>query len=147
VTARRRLIVALKSMGQWATILLTLALTSIPGADPAIAQADVKKLTVKNGESVELGAVVWTVNCQSTMVGLPEVEVLEGPPGIALTIREERVLSVRNNCPAKFPGGTLMLAVTGVTQPIEAKLTYRLKYKTLDGPRQRANTFILSLQP
>src|SRR5437870_2787469 len=112
----------------WATVLLDMAL--VLGVPHASAQTEVQKLTLRNGESVEIEAVYWTVNCQSTMIGLPEVEVLEGPPGTALRIKEEPVLAVRSKCPAKVPGGKLMLTVGGLTGPAEAKLTYRVKYKT-----------------
>lgn len=123
--------------------LLALALASTPAA----AQADAQKVAVKSGESVEIENVYWTVNCQSTMVGLPEVEIVQGPPGVSLSISEKPVLPDRAKCPAKVPGGTLMLTATGVSAPIEAKVTYRVKYKTLDGDRQLANILMLSLQP
>ena len=123
--------------------LLALALASTPAA----AQTDAQKVTLKSGDRVEIESVYWTVNCQSTMIGLPEVEIMQGPPGVSLSISEARVLPVRAKCPSKVPGGTLMLTATGVSAPIEAKVTYRVKYKTLDGDRQRANTLILSLQP
>ena len=74
------------------------------------------------------------------MIGLPEVETCK-PAGMSLSISEARVLPVRAKCPSKVPGGTLMLTATGVSAPIEAKVTYRVKYKTFDGDRQRANTY------
>ena len=81
------------------------------------------------------------------MIGLPEIEVMEGPSALALNVREEPVLPRRQGCAAKVPGGTLMLTAKDVTEPIEAKLTYRLKYKTKDGVRQTSNTYIVSLFP
>jgi hypothetical protein len=44
-------------------------------------------------------------------------------------------------------GGTLVLSAKGVAEPAEAKLTYRLKYKTKDGDRQTSNAYIVSLFP
>ena len=81
------------------------------------------------------------------MIGLPEIEILEGPPQAALTIREEPVLPRRFGCAAKVAGGTLVLTVKGVTEKTEANLTYRLKYQTKDGPRQTSHTYIVSLFP
>jgi hypothetical protein len=66
---------------------------------------------------------------------------------VSFSISEKPVLPIRAKCPAKVPGGTLMLTAPGVSAPIEAKVTYRVKYKTLDGDCQLANTLILSLQP
>ncbi len=81
------------------------------------------------------------------MVGLPEVEVLEGPPEVTLSIRQEPVMPRRQGCGAKVAGGTLLLTAKGVAEKTEAPLTYRLKYKTKDGPRESSNAFIVSLFP
>jgi hypothetical protein len=102
---------------------------------------------VKSGESVDLGSVYYVGNCRSIMIGLPDVEVLEGPTNIALSIREEPVLPRRQGCAAKVAGGTLVLTAKDVTEPTETKLVYRLKYKTKDGDRQGSNTLIVSLFP
>jgi len=130
-----------------AAALFGLALASILSARDGAAQSEVPKLTVKSGESVEVDTVYWVVNCKSTMIGLPNVEVLEGPPGITFRIKEEQVQPLRATCPSKVSGAKLMLTATGVTEPTEVKLTYRLKYKTLDGDRQRAGSYILLLNP
>ena len=81
------------------------------------------------------------------MVGLPEIEVLEGPTEVSLSVREEPVLPRRQGCAKKIPGGTLMLTAKGVTEPVEAKLAYRVKYKTKDGDRQTSQVYIVSLYP
>lgn len=113
----------------------------------AEAQSALRRLVAKNGESIELGPIYWVTNCRSIMVGLPEVEVLEGPPQVALTVKEAQVLPRRQGCAAKVSGGTLMLNTEGVTEPAEAKLTYRLKYKTKEGDRQTSSSFVVSLYP
>jgi hypothetical protein len=114
---------------------------------PANAQDALRRLAVKNGESVDLGTVYYVSNCRSIMVGLPDIEVLEGPTGVAVSIREEPVLPRRQGCAAKVPGGTLVLTAKDVTEPAEAKLTYRVNYKTKDGPRQTSHTFMVALFP
>jgi hypothetical protein len=113
----------------------------------ALSQAQPRQLSLKNGESVELGSVYWVINCRSVMIGLPEIEVLEGPPGVALTIKEGQVLPRRQGCASKVPGGTLLLSAKGITEQAEGKLTYRLKFKTKDGERQGGSTYIVSLFP
>jgi len=57
------------------------------------------------------------------------------------------VLPRRQGCAAKVPGGMLLLMAKGVTEKIEAKLTYRVKYSTKDGPRQTSGAYIVSLFP
>jgi hypothetical protein len=111
------------------------------------AQDAPRLVAVKNGESVDLGAVYYVGNCKSIMIGLPDIEVLEGPSGVALSIREEPVLPRRQGCAAKVAGGTVVLTAKDVTAPAEAKLTYRVNYKTKDGPRQTSHAFIVSLFP
>jgi hypothetical protein len=106
-----------------------------------------QRLAIKNGESMELHPVYYVSHCHSIMIGLPEIEVLEGPPELRFSIREEPVLPRRQGCAAKVPGGTLLLMAKGVTEKMEAKLTYRVKYNTKDGPRQTSSAYIVSLFP
>ena len=113
----------------------------------AQAQSEWQKLALKSGESVELGPVYWVVNCRSTLIGLPEIEILQGPPEVALSIKAAQVLPRRQGCAAMVPGGKLVLTANGISEPIETKLTYRLKHKTRNGDRQTSNTYLLSLFP
>jgi hypothetical protein len=106
-----------------------------------------QRLVIKNGESIELHPVYYVSHCHSVMIGLPEIEVLEGPPELTFSIREEPVLPRRQGCAAKVPGGTLLLMAKGITEKTEAKLTYRVKYSTKDGPRQTSSAYIVSLFP
>jgi hypothetical protein len=106
-----------------------------------------QRLAIKNGESIELHPVYYVSHCHSIMIGLPEIEVLEGPPELGLSIREEPVLPRRQGCAAKVPGGTLLLIAKGVTEKMEAKLMYRVKYSTKDGQRQTSSAYIVSLFP
>ena len=125
---------------------LVAMLASVP-ARHAFSQAEHPKLTLKSGESAEVEPVYWTINCRSTMIGLPEVEIMEGPPGTSLNIREEPVLPKDSRCRAKVPGGMLIVTADSITTPREGKLTYRVKYKTVDGDRQRAGVYVVSLHP
>jgi len=111
------------------------------------ASAQSLRIALKSGESVDLGPVYWVANCPSILLGLPEIEILEGPPELVLSLREAMVLPRRQNCPANVAGGILTATAKGVKEPIEAKLTYRLKYKTKDGDRQRSNIYGVSLFP
>ena len=106
-----------------------------------------QRLAIKNGESIELHPIYYVSHCHSIMLGLPEIEVLEGPPELTFSIREEPVLPRRQGCAAKVPGGMLLLMAKGVTEKMEAKLTYRVKYSTKDGPRQTSSAYIVSLFP
>ena len=128
-------------------LMCQLTAATVPGSSGASAQTQIQTLAIKNGESVPVHPIYWTVNCRSTMIGLPEIEILEGPPALALTIKQDMVLPRAQNCAAKVPGGTLIATATNVAERTEAKLTYRIKYKTRDGDRQTARTYNLVLFP
>lgn len=106
-----------------------------------------ERIALKAGESVELQTVYYISNCRSIMVGLPEIEILEGPRQVTLSIKEGMVLPRRQNCANRVPGGTLVATAKDVSEPMETKITYRLKYKTKDGDRQRGHVYLFSLFP
>ena len=100
---------------------------------PAVAQ---QRLAVKNGETVELGTAYYISNCKSIALGKPEVEVLDGPKEVALSIKEGMVVPRKYNCAKPVAGGTVLLTARDVAEPLDSTLTYRVKYKTKDGDRQ-----------
>jgi len=109
--------------------------------------AETRRIALKSGESVELHAVYYILNCKSIMVGLPQIEILEGPQQVTLNIKEGKVLPRSQNCANRVPGGTMHMTAKDVSEPMEAKITYRVKYKIKDGERQIARTYLLSLFP
>ena len=120
----------------------------IGGVVLGIARAQTEiKIVLKGGESVQIKNVYYVSNCRSIMIGLPEIEVLEGPPQVTLSVKEGMVLPRRQNCANRIPGGNLMVTAKEVSEPLQAKVTYRVKYKTKDGERQRGDSFLLSLFP
>lgn len=124
--------------------VMLLAMFGIAGGK---SYAQDRMIALKAGESVELMTVYWVSNCRSIMVGLPEIEILEGPKEVSLSIKEAMVLPRRQNCASRVPGGILVATVTDVKEHAEAKLTFRLKYKTKDGDRPRGYVHKLSLFP
>jgi hypothetical protein len=129
---------------QPAAIALAVGFSEIlTGANAHAQQA----IALRSGESLEIGNVWWVAHCRSIMVGLPEVEVLEGPPGLTLTIREASVVPRLQDCTDKVPGAVLVATAKDISEPVQGKLVYRIKYKTKDGIRQRASTYEVSLFP
>jgi hypothetical protein len=106
-----------------------------------------QRVALKSGESTDLGTVYFIINCKSMVIGDPEVEALDAPAEVALTIRREMVLPRAQNCPNKVQGGTVVLTAKDVKEHMEFRLTYRIKYKTKDGDRQRGAVFNVSLFP
>jgi len=110
-------------------------------------QNQTQRIAAKSGETIELFNVLAQVNCRSILLGTPEVEVLEGPPEMTLTVKEQMVFAPRTDCPNKFKGGTVMAAIGKVDHPIEGKLTFRVKFKTKAVNNQQAYTYNYSLFP
>jgi hypothetical protein len=127
--------------------MLQIVIAGALGGPQAQAQGSNSRIALKSNESIELHPVYWIANCRSIMIGLPVVEVLEGPEELTLSIKEGNVLPRRQNCSDRVPGGTLMATTKEVAEPKQAKLTYRLKYKTKDGDRQTSHAFNVSLFP
>jgi hypothetical protein len=105
------------------------------------------RIALKSGESTELGLVYYISNCASIMVGNPEVEVLEGPPELTLSFKPGMVLPRTQKCAKPVRGGTLIVTAKDIDEPKQATLTYRVKYKTKEGDRQRSGVYNVSLFP
>jgi hypothetical protein len=105
------------------------------------------RIALKSGESAQLGLVYWVINCRSILVGDPEVEVLEGPEELTLEIKKGNVIPRAQNCANPAPGGTLIATAKEVKERKDAKLTYRVKYKSKQGDRQVSGTYNVSLFP
>jgi hypothetical protein len=130
----------------WTTALFALGLALIIG--PADAQTQPSRVALKNGEAIEIATVYFISNCRSIMIGLPEIEILEGPAELSLAIKQEQVVPRRFGCVTNVPGGKLILtAKSSVTERTEVNLIYRLKYKTKEGDRQTSGTYIVTLFP
>ena len=81
------------------------------------------------------------------MAVLYDIEVLEGPAEVKLSIKEGDIIPRNFNCAKPVPGGTLIATAKDIAESKAAKLTYRLKYKTKDGERQTARSYDVSLFP
>ena len=125
---------------RWIIVAAVIAVSAVP----AFAQ---QRVAVKNGESVELGTVYYVSNCRSIMLGKPEIEVLDGPKEVELSVKEGMVIPRRFNCAKPVAGGTIVLTAKDVAEPMDSTLTYRVKYKTKDGDRQVSQVYKLSLFP
>jgi hypothetical protein len=102
---------------------------------------------LKNGESVEVGPVYWVSQCKSLLKSTPEVEILEGPPGLQAAIKASMVLPRHQRCGAKVPGGLLVISAKDIEDPSYTNLTLRITYRTRDGERKLSHVFNLSLMP
>ena len=127
--------------------ILSFAIASFAGATSADAEAELPRISLKSGETVELRNVSFTRNCRSILKETPVIEVLEGPEELTLTIKPATVVLRSDNCSNPVAGGIVVATAKDVKAPTESRLTYRVKYKTLDGDRQIARVYLVSLFP
>jgi len=105
-------------------------------------------VALKSGETVELGNLFWAANCRSLLKGAMTVEVLEGPPEVTASIREQKVIPHIQNCAKPVDGGILLLtAPKEIKERKQAKVILRVKYPTVDGERQKSHNIDLTLVP
>lgn len=119
----------------------------LPALSLSAALAQPASISLKAGESADIGTAYWVDGCVSSLRSLVGVDVLDGPPGVALTIRKEDVLPVRQNCTNKVPGGTIVASVNAVPAAVSGTLKYRIRYNTATGPRQSTHELPISLLP
>lgn len=117
-----------------AATALALALTASAGLAFA-AEDEGKTLAAKSGESIDVREVYGAKHCKSNLVAPPEVELLQGPPEVKLSVREDMVKP--RNCQEKIKGGYVVAKVGEVKQPVSGKLTFRVTYKTKDGSTRK----------
>lgn len=113
----------------------------------ACLNANAQDISLRVGESVDLGPVYWQSNCVSILKGIAGVDILDGPPGIELTIREENVTARKQNCQNKLPGGIVVLTAKEIPIKFSGTIKYRVRYKTEDGDKQSSHSKEIALFP
>jgi hypothetical protein len=129
--------------------IVHIGITGIVGSAGAHAQTIVNSpsIALRSGESAELGHVYWVVNCRSVLKGTPEVEILDGPPGVSLAMKAATVMPRAQRCPKQVPGGTLVITAGNIEDPSYSTLTIRITYRGQDGVRNSSQIYNLSLLP
>ncbi len=117
----------------------------LSAAPASAAEDDNRTLAAKSGETIEVRPVYGASHCKSILTAPPEVEVLQGPPDVKLSVREDMVTP--RNCREKIKGGVVVATVGEVKQPVDGKLIFRVKYKTKDGTRPIGYEYKISLVP
>jgi hypothetical protein len=118
------------------------------GAQAQTIYFGVHNVALKNGESMELGQVYYIgANCKSLLKGTPEVEILDGPPGVTAAIREEKVVPRGLGCANAVPGGKLMLSAKDIEDYSRTRMVLRVNFKTQLGDRQISRDVNISLFP
>jgi hypothetical protein len=139
-------------MRNWSNAILgifLLAVAGIFGSTNLRAQTIRGSVTIalKSGETSEIENLYYQSNCRSLLKSTPEAEILEGPPGVSVSVKEAMVLPRAANCANRIPGGTLMISAKDIEDPSYTPVTVRITYRTRDGDRKFSQVFNLSLIP
>jgi hypothetical protein len=104
-------------------------------------------IALKSGESEEVTDLYYVQNCLSLLNGPPQVEVVDGPPSVKASLKEDMVLPRAAKCPAKVKGAKLMVSAGTVEDPSFSQLTVRVTFDTREGIRKQTFVINLSLIP
>jgi hypothetical protein len=129
--------------------VLTILHIGIAGGAAAHAQTITGAATIalRSGESAEIGDLYWVTNCKSILKNTPEVEILDGPPGVSVEIKAAMVIPRAQRCSNQVPGGKLVISAEKIEDPSYTPLTIRVTYHTRDGDRKSGLVLNLSLFP
>ena len=111
-------------------------------------QFTVREIALKSGESSELGDIFFvSTSCKSLLKGTPEVEILDGPPGVTAAINPAKVIPRTLGCANPVPGGKLVITAKDIEEHSYTRMILRINYKTAIGDRQRSENINISLFP
>jgi hypothetical protein len=137
--------------GNKAALVLSLLMLILFGGGAGRAQTiqwTVTDIALKSGESTELGDLWWvTANCKSMLKGTPEVEILDGPPGVTIAANAAKVVPHRLGCATPVSGAKLVITAKDIQDYSYTRMIIRVNYKTLDGDRQRTANVNITLFP
>jgi hypothetical protein len=123
------------------------AALNLLACNSALAQAKHVGISVKSGETIDLGHVYWTSNCRSILKSTPVAEIMEGPPEITVSVKDAKVIPRTAGCTKEVNGGALSLTAKEITSRKEVSLVIRVKYSTKDGERQNTRFYDVALFP
>jgi hypothetical protein len=108
----------------------------------------VQDIALKNGENIEFGDVYFIgANCRSLLTSTPEVEVMDGPPGVAVTIKQAMVVPRFYGCGKPVSGGKMLIAARDIEDYSYTRMILRVTYKTRSGNLQRSQHINVALFP
>jgi len=111
-------------------------------------QVNVVDVALRSGESIELGDVYYVgANCRSLLTATPEVEVMDGPPGVAVSIKEALIVPRYHGCAKPVTGGKMLFSANNIEDYSYTRMVLRVTYKTRNGNIQRSQHINVTLFP
>ncbi len=105
-------------------------------------------IALKSGETTEFGNV-WMITheCRSILTATPEVEIMEGPPGVTVEIKQAMVVPRAYSCANPVAGGKMMISAANIEEYSHSRMVLRVTYRTRSGDRQRSQHINVTLFP
>ena len=111
-------------------------------------QFSVEDVALRSGESMEFGDVYFIgANCRSLLTATPEVEVMDGPPGVAVSIKQAMVVPRLFGCGKPVSGGRMLFSANNIEDYSYTRMVLRVTYKTRNGNIQRSQHVNVTLFP
>ena len=131
-----------------AVVSLCLACLAGTAAQAQTIHVSVEDVALRNGETVEFGDIYLIgANCRSLLTGAPQVEVMDGPPGVAVVIREAMVVPLEHGCSRSVQGGRMIITAKDIDAYSYTRMVLRITYQTPGGKLQRSQHINLALFP
>jgi hypothetical protein len=127
---------------------LCLGLAAVSAAHAQTINISVEEIALRNGESVEFGDIYLIgADCSSLLTSEPEVEVMDGPPGVAVAIKPAMVVPYGPDCEKSVLGGKMLITARDIDVYSYTRMVLRITYKTPDGNLQRSQHINVALFP
>jgi hypothetical protein len=104
-------------------------------------------IALKSGETAEAAYLYYVINCRSQLKSLPEVTILDGPPGVTAVVSEAKITPRFHQCARPISAGKLNITAGEIEDPSNTTMTLRIKYKTKDRAYDRSMSFNIALFP
>lgn len=131
-----------------ATVSLCLAWLVSSAAQAQTIHESVEDVALRSGESIIFGDVYLVgANCRSLLTSVPEIEVMDGPPGVAVAIKEAMVVPHGHGCGRSVLGGRVTITANDIDVYSYSRMVLRITYKTPSGNLQRSQHINVALSP
>ena len=108
-------------------------------------------LSMKGGDTLPVRVVTFvTATCDPLFLNFEGIDIMEGPPEVSLQFEPGMVhtFTPGRDCPKPVKGGTVMAtAAKDIAAQKEALLTFRVRFKTKQGPWQYTVRYRVLLFP
>jgi hypothetical protein len=93
-------------------------------------------IAIRSNETIPLRIINWVNmhDCESQLVSVEGLDVLEGPGEIKLEFKPRKVLASSGTCAKEVDGGEIVAISQQIARKTEAQLVFRVRLATKSGP-------------